>query len=365
MHVIQQLKRQEGSMHTAGQVHDPLVRFTFIELFAGIGGFRLGLTRAGGRHLYSNDWDKFAHKTYVSWFGDEGVNFGDIREIDNYSILPDHDVLSAGFPCQPFSIAGVSKKNSLGRPHGFSDLEQGNLFFTVCDVIAAKRPRVILLENVRNLLSHDSGKTWRIIVESLELLGYTVESKVLNAAKWIPQNRRRVFIVGFLKSAFHPEVVSQFQFPDDSGTPRRLREILHRTPPDPKYMLTDNLWAYLQRYAELHRSRGNGFGCRVFGPGDTAATLSARYYKDGAEILIEQPGWRNPRRLTPAEAARLMGFNGKLAQACGFSKGFPQVVSDVQAYRQFGNSVCPLVVEEVGNSIIKVLQLQKSHFTQR
>jgi DNA (cytosine-5)-methyltransferase 1 len=365
MSVIQPLKRQSKNTRTPQEAHDPVGQFTFIELFAGIGGFRIGLTRAGGRHLYSNDWDKFAHKTYVSWFGAEGVDFGDIRKVDNYSLLPDHDVLSAGFPCQPFSIAGVSKKNSLGRPHGFSDQEQGNLFFTVCDVIAAKRPRVILLENVRNLLSHDGGKTWRIIMESLDLLGYSVQSKVINAAKWVPQNRRRVFIVGFLKGAFHPQVVDQFQFPDDSGTPRRLREVLHRTPPDSKYMLTDNLWSYLQQYAELHKSRGNGFGCRVFGPGDTAATLSARYYKDGAEILIDQSGWRNPRRLTPAEAARLMGFNGKLARDYGYAKGFPQVVSDVQAYRQFGNSVCPLVVEEMGKSIAKVFELQKSQLNKR
>lgn len=342
-----------------------LDKFTFIELFAGIGGFRLGLTRAGGRHLYSNDWDKFAHKTYVSWFGEEGVDFGDIREIKNYSSLPNHDVLSAGFPCQPFSIAGVSKKNSLGRPHGFSDLDQGNLFFSVCDVIAAKLPRVILLENVRNLMSHDGGKTWTLIKESLEILGYTIHSKVINAAQWVPQNRRRVFIVGFLKSEFHPNVLDQFQFPDDSGAPRRLREVLHRSPPHKKYMLTDNLWVYLQRYAALHKSRGNGFGCRVFGPSDTAATLSARYYKDGAEILIDQPGWRNPRRLTPAEAGRLMGFNWKLARDYGYSKGFPQVVSDVQAYRQFGNSVCPLVVEEVGKSIAKILELQKVYSSKR
>ena len=234
--------------------------FTFIELFAGIGGFRIGLTRAGGRHVFSNEWNKFAHQTYVAWFGEQGVNFGDIREIHNLHEVPNHDVLSAGFPCQPFSIAGVSKKKSLKRPHGFSDLEQGNLFFNVCDVIAAKEPKVLLLENVKNLLGHDGGKTWAVIKSSLEFLGYHVEFRVINAAQWVPQNRRRVFIVGFKQDYFDTDVVQSFQFPNDDGKPRSLRDILHRSPPNDKYMLTDNLWSYLQRYADEHKGVGMDSG---------------------------------------------------------------------------------------------------------
>lgn len=329
--------------------------FTFIDLFAGIGGFRLGLTAAGGSAVFSNEWDKWAATTYKSWYGDAEIRQEDLRTLDPGNDIPDHDVLSAGFPCQPFSIAGVSKKNSLGRPHGFSDLQQGNLFFSLCDVINAKRPKIVLLENVKNIVGHDKGKTWKVINETLDLLGYHVSFKVLNAAAWVPQNRRRVFIVALDKSVFTEEKAVAFEFPDDSGAPKVLDDILEKQAPDTKYMLTDNLWSYLKAYKDSHVARGNGFGYKLYDRSQTTGTLSARYYKDGAEILISQEGWRNPRRLTPSEAARLMGFNKHIALSAGLTGEFPQVVSDMQAYKQFGNSVCPLIVREIGLEIAKLL----------
>lgn len=335
-----------------------LTNFTFIDLFAGIGGFRIGLTAAGGRPVFTNEWDNHAACTYRAWFNETDLCTRDIRVLNPEIEIPCHDVLSAGFPCQPFSIAGVSKKNSLGRPHGFSDLQQGNLFFAICDIISAKKPKVVVLENVKNLIGHDSGKTWKVIIESLELLGYVVRHEVVNAAGWVPQNRRRVFIVAFRKGTFDPQLVASFQFPVPAGKTHRLSSILEKSEPNKKYMLTDNLWKYLKKYAERHRAKGNGFGYRLYGVDDVAGTLSARYYKDGAEILIDQPNWRNPRRLTPTEAGRLMGFNAQVSKPFGFQSGFPQVVSDMQAYKQFGNSVCPLVVAEIGAEVAKLFRKQ-------
>jgi len=336
-----------------------LSQFTFIDLFAGIGGFRIGLTSAGGVAVFTNEWDAHAATTYKAWFGESDISIDDIRTLDPKKHIPTHDVLSAGFPCQPFSIAGVSKKNSLGRAHGFSDLQQGNLFFAICDIIAIKKPKVVLLENVKNLIGHDKGKTWKVITEALDMLGYDVKHKVINAAGWVPQNRRRVFIVALKRSYFSQEVIDAFEFPNSDKPPIKLSAILEKTAPDKKYMLTDNLWRYLQEYAAGHKAKGNGFGYKLYGPEDTTGTLSARYYKDGAEILIKQPGWKNPRRLTPKEASRLMGFNNSFAKDWGFARGFPQVVSDMQAYKQFGNSVCPLVVEQIGFEISKTLKQQE------
>ena len=337
-----------------------LAKFTFIDLFAGIGGFRLGLNSAGGEAIFTNEWDQHAATTYRAWYGDENISTEDIRLIDPKKDIPSHDVLAAGFPCQPFSIAGVSKKNSLGRPHGFSDLQQGNLFFAICDIISAKKPKVVLLENVKNLMSHDKGKTWSVILESLDLLGYEVQHQVFNAAGWVPQNRRRVFIVALDRKHFSKEIIETFAFPAQPETKHKLSSILEKAAPDKKYMLTDNLWKYLQNYAAAHKAKGNGFGFKLYGPDGTTGTLSARYYKDGAEILIKQPGWKNPRRLTPKEAARLMGFNNQMAKSQGFHRGFPQVVSDMQSYKQFGNSVCPLVVAEIAMEIQKVLKKQEN-----
>jgi DNA (cytosine-5)-methyltransferase 1 len=346
-------------MIVGGNQIDTKSGFTFVDLFAGIGGFRLGLEAAGGKAIFTNEWDKYAAETYRAWFHEREISTEDIRNLNPKTDIPSHDVLSAGFPCQPFSIAGVSKKKSLGRPHGFSDLQQGNLFFQVCDVIDAKRPKVVLLENVKNLISHDEGKTWKIIVEALTVLGYKVNFRVINAAGWVPQNRRRVFIVALNKKHFNKQIIDSFQFPEEPTDKPKLSSILEVKVPDKKYMLTDNLWNYLKIYADRHKARGNGFGYKLYGPEDTAGTLSARYYKDGAEILIKQDGWKNPRRLLPIEAGRLMGFSNELAKLRGFTRGFPQIVSDMQSYKQFGNSVCPYVVIEIAKEISRVLALRR------
>lgn len=358
--IIQQA-RSESSTPSKGTFVKPRKRasaFTFIDLFAGIGGFHLGMRSVGGRCVFSNEWDKYAGRTYAEWTRTEVLNTEDIRKLDYKAVIPDHDVLLAGFPCQPFSIAGVSKKNSLGRQHGFSDLEQGNLFFAICDIANAKRPPVMVLENVKNLRSHDRGNTWRVINESLDTLGYAVHSSVIDAKSWVPQHRERIFLVCFDRDAFSAEEIDSFKFPTPPKDSPRLSSILE-TNPDPKYMITDNLWAYLRSYAEKHRAKGNGFGYQLVTGEDIARTMSARYYKDGSEILINHPGWRNPRRLTPSEAAKLMGFTGKFATSLGHGDSFPQVVSDTQAYKQFGNSVSPLVVEALGKQVRKVILARK------
>ena len=314
--------------------------FTFIDLFAGIGGFRIGLERVGGRCLFSCEWDKYCQRTYLEWFGE--VPEGDIKEI-NPKDIPDHDILAAGFPCQPFSIAGVTKKNALGRDHGFRDATQGTLFFDILRIAEVKRPPILFLENVKNLLSHDKGRTWEIIVSSLDELGYLVNFKVIDAKHFVPQHRERVFIVCFDRKVFGNHVPFQFpSFPEE--TDQKLKDILEKRV-DAKYTLTDHLWAYLQDYAERHRRKGNGFGFSLCDVNGISRTMSARYYKDGAEVLIPQRNGKNPRRLTPREAARLLGFDDSL----------PIVVSDTQAYRQFGNAVVPLVVEDIGKQITKVL----------
>lgn len=332
--------------------------FKFIDLFAGIGGFHIGMRLNGGECVFANEWDKYSAQTYLVWTASDHLNTQDLRELDYEEVIPNHDILCGGFPCQPFSIAGVSKKNSLGRKHGFQDAEQGNLFFAICDIVAAKRPPVLLLENVKNLKSHDKGKTWKVIQESIDALGYEMRSQVIDASSWVPQHRERIFMVCFDRRKFTKEEIESFEFPVGPKKSQSLGLILEEKP-DKKYMLTDNLWLYLQKYAAKHKAAGNGFGFGLVGPSDISRTLSARYYKDGSEILIKQPYWRNPRRLTPAEAALLMGFNSRLAKFMGFQGRFPQVCSDMQSYKQFGNSVSPLVVEAVGKQIVKVLELRK------
>lgn len=322
--------------------------FTFIDLFAGIGGIRLGFQKHGGRCVFTSEWNEWSQKTYVANFGDDHPIVGDIVPYDANDI-PDHDVLLAGFPCQPFSIAGVSKKNALGRPHGFECTTQGTLFFDVARIIATKRPKAFLLENVKNLLSHDKGNTFKVILQTLkEELGYDVHYRVIDGQHFVPQHRERIIIVGFrektgfswddldlpadgprLSAILHPENGSQkAEEPYTTGALGKVQG---------KYVLTDKLWAYLQAYAEKHRAAGNGFGFGLVSPDNVARTLSARYYKDGSEILVSRGKGKNPRRLTPRECARLMGF----------PESFRITVSDTQAYRQFGNSVVVPVMEEM------------------
>ncbi len=312
--------------------------FTFIDLFAGIGGFRSALEKLGGQCRFSCEWDKYSRRTYEAWYGD--VPADDIRKL-NAADIPDHDVLAAGFPCQPFSIAGVSKRQSLGMAHGFECEIQGNLFFQLAAIIEARRPAALFLENVKNLKSHDKGRTWQVIRNRLHDLDYWIFDKVIDAAGWVPQHRERVYIVCFDKNAFPERPL--FEFPrTPEGAKPRLLDILESAP-DPKYTLTEHLWNYLQRYAEGHRAKGNGFGFGLADLTGISRTLSARYYKDGAEVLIPQDG-KPPRRLTPLECARLMGFDEKKI-----------VVSDTQAYRQFGNAVVPKVVEAIGRQILKAM----------
>lgn len=325
------------------------VPFTFIDLFAGIGGLRIGFQRAGGKCVFTSEWDKYSQKTYQKWFGEEP--HGDIKKIKPKDI-PSHDVLVAGFPCQPFSIAGVSKKNSLGRAHGFKCLTQGTLFFDVINIIELKRPPVAVLENVKNLKSHDQGRTWKVIKSSLEEQEYWVFDQVLDATDFgVPQHRERVFIVCFDKKVFADE--PGFEFPKPLMVRPKLRDILDPAPPD-RYTLTDHLWKYLQGYAKRHAEKGNGFGFGLADLDGISRTLSARYYKDGSEILIPQQG-KSPRRLTPGEAARIMGFDADVASFLGFKGDIPIVVSDTQAYRQFGNAVVPAVSTAVAKHVVKVL----------
>ncbi|WP_449396778.1 DNA (cytosine-5-)-methyltransferase [Devosia riboflavina] len=332
--------------------------FRFVDLFAGIGGLRIGFEAIGGTCVFTSEWNRFSVETYVENFGREHAVLGDITKLSD-SEIPSHDVLLAGFPCQPFSIAGVSKKNSLGRAHGFMDETQGTLFFEVVRILAHHRPKAFLLENVKNLLSHDKGNTMRVILHSLDELGYDVDHKVIDARTWVPQHRERIFISGFRR-----DVPTRFSL-DDVVIPSKpnptLADILHpedgsetAEPPytegrlasvSEKYTLSDKLWAYLQNYAAKHKAAGNGFGFGLCTPDDVARTLSARYYKDGSEILIAQPG-RNPRRLTPRECARLMGFDQP-----GSNRLWGIPVSDAQAYRQFGNAVAAPVAVAIAQAM--------------
>lgn len=334
--------------------------FTFIDLFAGIGGFHLGLSKSNGECVYASEWDKFSSKTYEAWFPDIEVDKRDLRNVDVKKDIPIHDVLAGGFPCQPFSLAGVSKKNSMGLQHGFMDAKQGNLFLQICKIIEARQPKIVFLENVKNLVSHDKGRTWKIIQEQLDLLGYHVEWKIIDAGHWVPQHRERIYIIGFKRKSFTKSEIASFNFPKLPARRPKLKEILE-SHPSSKYMLSDKLWLYLVNYAKKHQAKGNGFGYSIADPESHSRTLSARYHKDGSEILISHKGWKNPRRLSPSEAARLMGFDKSWGKKHG--QGFPQVVSDTQAYRQFGNSVCPHVVAAIGAEIAQILRKRKERVT--
>ncbi len=335
-------------------------QFTFIDLFAGIGGLRSAFDQAGGRCVFTSEWDRFAQLTYQANYPDNRPVEGDITKIDAEDI-PAHDVLVAGFPCQPFSIAGVSKKNSLGRKHGFLDETQGTLFFDVARIISTHRPAAFMLENVKNLKSHDKGRTFDVILRTLrDELGYSVHTRIIDAKHFLPQHRERIVIVGFredtgfswddlnlpkagavkMKSVLHPE--------DGSEAAEHHFTLGTQALVNKKYTLSDKLWNYLQGYAAKHKAAGNGFGFGLVGPEDTCRTLSARYYKDGSEILVARGEGENPRRLTPRECARIMGF----------PETFKIPVSDTQAYKQFGNSVAVPVFTEVA-------KIMKPHILQQ
>lgn len=373
--------------------------FSFIDLFAGIGGIRAGFERIGGKCVFTSEWNSFSQKTYkANWYSDADHVFNeDIREItlsDKDDIVedvayanidkevPDHDVLLAGFPCQPFSLAGVSKKNSLGRAHGFECDAQGTLFFDVARILKAKRPAAFLLENVKNLKSHDKGKTFRIILETLDELGYWVahaqesgknDPKIIDARHFVPQHRERIVLVGFRKDL---DVHNGFSLLDIAQhIPKKRPSFADILDPDvdEKYTLTPKLWEYLYEYAKKHQAKGNGFGFGLVDPNNqeaVARTLSARYHKDGSEILVDHKGWsmdvakndfwdllnqaNRPRRLTPRECSRLMGFDKPETSS------FRIPVSDTQAYRQFGNSVAVPVFEAVAKLMLPNILKAKS-----
>lgn len=358
--VVEWLRRQSEANNRLLPSDSP--RFTFIDLFAGIGGLRSGFEAAGGHCVFTSEWDKACRATYQANFTCDHPVEGDITKIQEESI-PSHDVLLAGFPCQPFSIAGVSKKNALGRPHGFRCDAQGTLFFDTARIIEYHQPAAFLLENVKNLISHDKGNTFRVIRNSLENeLGYNIDYRVINAKSFVPQNRERIFIAGFrkdvgfdfngleipsvndgpkMKTVLHPQDGSESEeIPYTNGPKAKVNQ---------KYTLSEKLWNYLQAYAEKHRAKGNGFGYGLVGPNDVARTLSARYYKDGSEILVKQPRKR-PRRLTPRECARLMGFD------VSPESRFEIPVSDTQAYKQFGNAVAVPVVKAVAQFMLPYIQ---------
>jgi DNA (cytosine-5)-methyltransferase 1 len=331
--------------------------FEFIDLFAGIGGTRLGFEQAGGRCVFTSEYDRFCVQTYRANFRPDHSVAGDIREITRSddtiaSEIPDHDVLVAGFPCQPFSIAGVSKKNALGRPHGFECETQGTLFFEICNILQVKRPLAFLLENVRNLGSHDGGKTFKVIVRSLQDLGYHIDVRVIDAQQWVPQHRERIYISGFRQAtAFTMDdvavpaekgpVLGSILHPENGTESAQPGYTTEQGLVDRKYTLTLHLWRYLREYKEKHQAAGNGFGFGLVTPQDVARTLSARYYKDGSEILVSRGRGKNPRRLTPRECARLMGFSDQ----------FQIPVSDTQAYKQFGNSVVVPVIQAIATAM--------------
>lgn len=344
-------------------------KFKFIDLFAGIGGLRKGFESIGGKCVYTSEWNEYSKQTYLANFVCDHEIDGDITKVPVENI-PFHDVLVAGFPCQPFSIAGVSKKNSLGVAHGFRCEAQGTLFFDVARIIEHHRPKAFLLENVKNLVSHNKGNTFKVIQNTLEKeLGYNISWKVINGKGFVPQNRERIFIVGFredvsfdfkdilipnplegpkIGTILHPENGSEIE--EKRFTEGDKAKVLE------KYTLSDKLWSFLQGYSAKHKAKGNGFGFGMVEKNDVARTLSARYYKDGSEILVKQEG-KNPRRLTPRECARLMGFDSP------DESNFIIPVSDTQAYKQFGNSVVVPVVKAVAQYmqpyIIESISLEK------
>lgn len=312
--------------------------FKFAELFAGIGGLGAGFIAQSGQCVFANEYDKFAAQTYEANH-DTAVDQRDVREVKTQEIPP-HDILLAGFPCQPFSLAGVSKRNALGVANGFDCADQGNLFFEVLRVLKALRPQAFLLENVKNIQRHNQGETFKLIEQELRDIGYSFSARIIDGAHWVPQHRERVFMVGFKKTnrEFDFDLV---HIPAQGPTLKTI--LLPEQQVDSKYILSDHQWNYHQGYAAKHAAKGNGFGYGLVGPKDVTRTLSARYYKDGSEIFVKRRG--NPRRLTPRECARLMGFNDS----------FEIPVSDTQAYKQFGNSVVVPAVKAIAKQVVQWL----------
>lgn len=343
--------------------------FTFVDLFAGIGGIRLAFERAGGRCVFSSEYDPHSQKTYAAYFG-ERPDFADVLEVDPPGditklppdTLPDHDILTGGFPCQPFSLAGVSKKGSLGKPHGFDDPTQGTLFFNIKEILAAKRPVAFLLENVKHLARHDQGRTYAVITSTLRDLDYDIFDRVIDAAGWVPQHRERIFIAGF-RTRGRKQTWRVSEFPElyrlkPPKDPTSLSEILEEDVP-PKYTLGPGTWETLKRHKAYHESVGQGFGYGLLKPpydDQVTRTLSARYHKDGAEILLWQGCGRRPRRLTPLECARLMGFPPDFQSMFDRRSLVPQPVSDTQAYRQFGNAVAVPLVAAIARAMVRRLR---------
>lgn len=352
--------------------------FRFVDLFAGIGGIRGGLEQAGGRCVFSVEKDPNAVRTYEANWGP--IDVRDVHDVEPED-LHEHEILAAGFPCQPFSLAGVSKKQSLGRAHGFDDPASGNLFFQIIRLIGGPwepdvemlrdeaeapnredgrferltpasehAPPVLLLENVRHLLSHDHGRTFRVIRRRLLRSGYWVTHAVINGAVWVPQNRRRTIIVGFRRDLF-PAPFLFSQPGDEHQGPRLDDRILEPDGRDLEpYRITEGVWQALKRHRARHEEKGTGFGYGIARRGGVTRTLSARYYKDGAEILISMGDDGPPRRLTPEECARLMGF---IPEHLGRDFHLPrEEVSDVQLYRQFGNSVIVPQFTWIGSTIL-------------
>lgn len=327
--------------------------FTFIDLFAGIGGFRMALQNLGGRCVFTSEWDKFSKQTYFANYGE--YPFGDITKDSIKSYIPEKfDIICGGFPCQPFSIAGVSKKISLGRKHGFADEKQGNLFFHIADIIDIHRPKAFFLENVKNLVSHDKKQTFKVIKETLEGLDYSFDYQVLDGASFVPQHRERTIMVGFDKRVFGEDIKFDFAHVKTPDEKQAIKNILQPNVPA-KYTLTDKLWNYLQDYSAKHKAKGNGFGFGLTDLNGVSRTISARYYKDGSEILIPQPD-KNPRRLTPQEAAALQGYPIYPINTNDQDHSLKIAVSDNQAYRQFGNSVVMPLIQAVGKELFTILQ---------
>jgi DNA (cytosine-5)-methyltransferase 1 len=319
--------------------------YTFIDLFAGIGGIRTAFESSGCKCIFSSEWNKFSQKTYEANFGD--CPYGDITKISPDDI-PYHHILVGGFPCQPFSIAGISKKNSMGLESGFQDKTQGTLFFEIVKIVEKKHPSAIFLENVKNIIHHDKGRTFAVIIAALYDLGYDVQYEIINSAGYVPQQRKRTYIVAFRKDLNLKDV---FEFPCFRDNGKKVKDILEKDVPS-KYTLSDSLYNCLINHAARHKKNGNGFGFGLVNLNGYSRTLSARYYKDGSEILIPQDG-KNPRRLTPRECANLMGFENT----------FKIAVSDTQAYKQFGNSVVVPLVTEIAKKMVECLHKASAPFS--